>query len=334
MLGIRVVSLSGAALETPLSATFGDAGGDIGRGADCTLVLADPERRISRRQVLISWRDGIHYIRQVGSNLEVELNGVALARDVDCRLDAGDRLRIGPYSLVVERHMPTQVPTSEADPGIGPAHDPSPPTAAELCAALYAGLGLPAPSPPGPSTQDVRRIGSLLRGAIEGTLGLLATRSIAKRELGGGATLPRPVENNPLKFAPSVDTALIHLLGSPHRGFIEPLAAIDDAFSNIRAHEIAVLAGMRTALREVLARFDPATLEPLLSSKALWENRLPGIREAKLWTQFSERYAEIARDIEGEFGSMFGRAFVDAYEKQLDELSNSNSSPKNRKTIP
>ena len=330
MLGIRVVSLSGTALDTPLSATFGDAGGDIGRGVDCTLVLADPERRISRRQAVISWRDGSHYIRQVGSNLEVELDAVALPRDVDCPLHAGAQLRIGPYSLVVEHSA--SAPTSEVDLAVGPTQDASPPTATELYAALYAGLGLPVPSTAAGSTRDVRRIGHLLRGAIEGTLGLLATRSIAKRELGGGATLPRPIENNPLKFASSVDTALTHLLGPAQRGFIEPLAAVNDAFSDLRAHEIAVLTAMRVALNEVLGRFDPSTLEPLLAPKAMWENRLPGIREAKLWAQFSERYAEIVRDIEGEFGSMFGRAFLDAYEKQIDELSI--SLPKHRKTAP
>lgn len=331
MLGIRVVSLSGTALETPLSATFGDAGGDIGRGADCTLVLADPERRISRRQVSISWRDGRHYIRQVGSNLEVELDGVALARDVDCPLSAGAHLRIGPYLLVVESNAPKPTPPSELDLAVGEPTGLRPPTAAELTSALYAGLGLPLPSTSVPSAQDIKRIGSLLRAAIEGTLGLLATRSIAKRELGGGATLPRPIENNPLKFAGNVDTALTALLGPPQRGFIEPLAAISDAFSDLRAHEVAVLAGMRAALGEVLSRFDPAMLEPLLAPKAMWENRLPGIREAKLWAQFSERYAEIARDIEAEYGSMFGRAFLDAYEKQLEELSH--SPPRNRKTM-
>jgi FHA domain-containing protein len=333
MLGIRVVSLSGTALDTPLSATFGDAGGDIGRAADCTLVLADPERRISRRQVVISWRDGGHYIRQVGANLEVELDGVALARDVDYTLNAGARLRIGPYALLVERSVPTPTPAKpDVDLAIAPAPEAAPPSAAELYAALYAGLGLSVPTPSSGTTQDARRIGRLLRGAIEGTLGLLATRSIAKRELGGGATLPRPIENNPLKFAPNVDTALTHLLGPAQRGFIEPLAAVTDAFSDLRAHEIAVLTGMRAALNEVLARFDPAALEPLLAPKAMWENRFPGIREAKLWAQFGERYAELARDIEGEFASMFGRAFIEAYEEQLDELSS--SPPGHRKPVP
>jgi len=88
-----------------------------------------------------------------------------------------------------------------------------------------------------------------------------------------------------------------------------------------------------TAFPKVMGlRIDPATLEPLLAPKAMWENRLPGIREAKLWAQFSERYAEIVRDIEGEFGSMFGRALLDAYERQLDAPSI--SLPRHRKTLP
>lgn len=316
MLGIRVVSLSGAALDTPPSATFGTSGGDIGRGAECTLVLADPERRISRRQAVISWREGRHYIRQIGANLDVAIDGVPLPRDVDCLLNSGAALRIGPYALLVERDD-AEPPSSAASDRA--ATDPAA-TVADLVAALYAGMGLPVPSA-GPTPQDLRRIGGLLRGAIEGTLTLLASRSIAKRELGGGATLPRPLQNNPLKFAPGVEAALAQLLGPEQRGFIEARAAVDEAYSDLRAHEIALLAGMRAAVSDVVARFEPAKLEARLAAKAMWENRLPGLREARLWTLFSERYPELARDIEGEFGSMAGQAFVEAYDRQFQELA-------------
>jgi predicted component of type VI protein secretion system len=347
MLGIRVVSVSGAVLQQPVSALFGDAGGDIGRGSDCTLVLADPSRRISRHQALIGFRTGRHFIRQIGTNLAIEVDGVALPIDVDVPLDSGAQIRIGDYLLRAEvagedraawdgsidgdEPLAGGAPATPAvdllvgeptGPGWrssgSPAYEPL--TVPQMFDALYAGLGLPAPEPAQQTTEDLERIGALLRNAIEGVLALLSTRLIAKREFGATATIPGPRENNPLKFAPDPDAALAHLLGPPQRGFIPPLAAVTDAFNDLRAHEIALLTGMRAALSEVVSRFDPAMLEPRLTPKAAWENLLPGSREAKLWVRFGERYAEITRDIESDFDSLFSRAFREAYERQLAEL--------------
>ena len=354
------MSQSGAPIGAPLSAVFGDAGGDIGRGADCTLVLADPERRISRRQALITCRDGRHFIRQVGANLEIEIDGVPLPLDVDFPLLAGAQIRIGAYLLRAEytsslAAVPPlledgeDAPASQEPPaaddllaaevdlivgdptGFGQRSVPNaqsaqaPMSVPELFAALYAGLGLPAPAPADQSVQTLNHIGGLLRNTVEGTLSLLAARSIAKRELGASMTLPQPRENNPLKFAPDLDTALAHLLRPAQRGFVPPLAAVTDAFNDLRAHEVAVLVGMRAVFVDVLSRFDPASLVTALAPMSPWESLFPGSREAKLWAQFGERYAEIARDVEGGFDTLFGRAFREAYETQLAELAHPSS---------
>jgi FHA domain-containing protein len=194
-------------------------------------------------------------------------------------------------------------------------------SATDAFAALYTGLGIPMPAPVNRSAEQLELIGSLLRKAIEGTLSLLATRAVAKRELGAGATQAQARQNNPLKFSPDGQAALTHLLGPAQPGFVEPLAALADAFGDLRAHELAVLAGMRSALDEVLSRFDPATLEQRLAPKGLWENLLPGNREAKLWTQFGAQHAQILREAEDDFDSLFGRAFREAYEMQLAEIA-------------
>ena len=67
------------------------------------------------------------------------------------------------------------------------------------------------------------------------------------------------------------------------------------------------------------------TLVDGLGPGSAWESLLPGGREAKLWMRFGERYAEITRDIEGDFNTLFGRAFREAYETQLAELMRSPS---------
>jgi type VI secretion system FHA domain protein len=221
-------------------------------------------------------------------------------------------------------HAPA--PPAEAAPGgidlvvgdtssYGAAGGPSP---HDLIGALYAGLGIEPPALNSP--QQLRLIGALLRATVAGTLGLLASRTIAKRELGAGRTLPQTQQNNPLKFAPHVDAALAQLLAPPQRGFIAPLAAVGAAFDDLRAHEVAVLAGMRAALEAVLARFDPHTLESRLASKGVWENLVPVNHKARLWERFGEQHAEIMREVEDDFDALFGDAFLEAYEAQLARL--------------
>jgi FHA domain-containing protein len=78
---------------------------------------------------------------------------------------------------------------------------------------------------------------------------------------------------------------------------------------------------MRAALDAVLARFDPEALEQRLAPKAMWDNVLPSARKARLWERYGEQYAQILREIEGDFDSLFGRAFLSAYQAQLAELA-------------
>lgn len=335
MIAIGIVSCDGMELDAlPPPVTFGEAGGDIGRSNSCTLVLADVQRRISRKHALIAWRDGQHFIRQIGSIVDIELNGARLAVDTDYALEPGAEIRIGPYLLrasavaaaaLQELDLVVGEPTGA---GVRPAV-PSPETVPRALAqddgfvALYAGLKMAVPAPAQRSAEQLALIGALLRKAIEGVLQLLAVRTIAKRELGASRTLLQTRENNPLKFSPNVDAALVHLLGPAQRGFIAPLTAVGGAFDDLRAHEVAMLSGMRAALDEVLSRFDPKSLEQRLGPRAMWESLLPASRKAKLWESYDERYTEIVQEIEGDFDSLFGRAFLRAYEQQLAQLSRS-----------
>ena len=53
MLTIRVISYKDAPVDTPVSAEFREDGGTIGRSPECTLVLPDPERVISRTHATV-----------------------------------------------------------------------------------------------------------------------------------------------------------------------------------------------------------------------------------------------------------------------------------------
>ncbi|MEO5695672.1 MAG: type VI secretion system-associated FHA domain protein TagH, partial [Burkholderiaceae bacterium] len=192
----------------------------------------------------------------------------------------------------------------------------------ELFEALYAGMVIAAPASAPKSAAQMQLVGALLRAAVEGALGLLAARGIAKHEFGAAHTLIQARENNPLKFAAGADDALSRLLQLPEHGFIAALPAVSETFDALRAHEVALLAAMRAALQAVVDRFDPAAVERDLADKGgVWESLLPGHHKARLWECYCEQHAELNRGIEDNLNALFAGAFNAAYEAQVERLT-------------
>ena len=115
--------------------------------------------------------------------------------------------------------------------------------------------------------------------------------------------------------------ALQHLPGPTVPGFLRADEAMRDAFRDLRAHELAVMAGMRSALAGLLQRFDPKALESRITGKSGLGMLLAGGRRAQLWEAYQELFGQLSAEAEDDFHEVFGRAFVQAYEEQLDRLS-------------
>ena len=102
MIKISVISYDKQAVQEPLSAVFGPAGGSMGRGSDNSLILPDPNCHISRRQASIK-SDGMrHSIMNLSQVSQIRINGkkTPLAADID--LHFGDEIEVGLYLLRAE----------------------------------------------------------------------------------------------------------------------------------------------------------------------------------------------------------------------------------------
>ncbi|MEO7548009.1 MAG: type VI secretion system-associated FHA domain protein TagH [Ramlibacter sp.] len=191
----------------------------------------------------------------------------------------------------------------------------------ELTRAFLAGANMQASALPHGLTPEIMAVvGSLLHSATAGAIGMLAIRANIKREVQANVTIISSEANNPLKFLPDAETVLQQLLGKKIPGFMGPDEAMKDAFNDLRAHEAGVIAGTRAALGEVLGKFDPAVLGERLVGGSLLERALPAVRKTKLWDLYLERYAHIRREAEDDFQSIFGRAFVEAYEHETARM--------------
>jgi len=228
-------------------------------------------------------------------------------------------------AIAVAKATPFQTPPPASrdtpPPSTTPAPQPqagapsAPPDA--LLAALLQGLGYQGPKVETLTPELMHRVGVLLREATQGTVDLLVARSATKREIRAASTMIMQRENNPLKFSPTADAALAHLLQGDIPGFMPAVEAMRDAYSDLRAHQFGVMAGMRNALEGLLKRFTPEQLEQRLSRGSKLAALLPMARRSQLWEAYLALHEEISREAEDDFHKLFGREFLRAYEEQI-----------------
>ena len=195
-----------------------------------------------------------------------------------------------------------------------------PPDALAVWNALCEGAGVRLDPPPNTGPAFMRVVGMMLRSSVEGTVQLMAMRQATRQELQAQVTVIRPSNNNPLKFAPDGQSAMEQVLQPAVRGFLPGPAAMTDAMNDLLGHAIGTMAGTRAALEGVLKRFGPQELEAKLADKSVLDSVLPMNRKAKLWELYLQHYESIRDEAQEDFHTLFGRAFLAAYEQQLERL--------------
>src|SRR5258706_2835501 len=86
----------------------------IGRGEECTLVLEDPKKHISRVHVELEEKDeGTFYLTIVSKVNPVFVNGKKQAPGSPVDLSAGDRFELGEYELEL-LPQPSAAPKADA----------------------------------------------------------------------------------------------------------------------------------------------------------------------------------------------------------------------------
>ncbi|MBD8271060.1 type VI secretion system-associated FHA domain protein TagH, partial [Pseudomonas fluorescens] len=208
---------------------------------------------------------------------------------------------------------PVSAPPPVVEPVALPAGDARP--QADLLQAFLRGAGLDQLRlDRADACAQMESIGRSYRLMVEGLIDVLRARASLKGEFRMQQTMIRPAENNPLKFAPNADEALLLLLRHGNPAFMAPDAAVRDSFDDLRAHQLAVMAGVEAALKHLLLRFEPAQLEERMGKPGGLSSLFNGSRQAQYWQQFTELYSNISREAQEDFQDLFGREFSRAYE--------------------
>lgn len=169
-------------------------------------------------------------------------------------------------------------------------------------------------------TEISQVVGELVRETIAGMMKVLSSRSSIKNEFRMNVTTIQPVENNPLKFSANIDDAMENMFLKSGNAFLKPVEAVREGFDGIAEHQVAILAGIRSAFKGVIERFNPDTLENRFE-KFHKGGIIPGSSKARNWDAYASYYKELVEDMDNSFQHLFGYDFVQAYEDQLQKLA-------------
>nr|MDQ2695956.1 type VI secretion system-associated FHA domain protein TagH [Pseudomonadota bacterium] len=178
--------------------------------------------------------------------------------------------------------------------------------------------------------QALQRLGALLRVTVRGVLDLLQARN----EVRTGFNIPShtqvgAINNNPFKSLTVAragprsreEQVLGLLLGGPDPAYLPPVQALQQAFDDVKAHELAVMAGMEAALAQLLERFRPDNLKARIDQGSVLDNVLPGGRRARYWEEFQRLYEEIVQEARDDSQKLFEGEFERAYEALVRKLA-------------
>lgn len=182
------------------------------------------------------------------------------------------------------------------------------------CFAQGAGLtGLPALTSKQQEEMMVSA-GAVFREMVDGMMQVLRARSEEKREISlraADVTLLKREKNNPLKFIPTVDDAIMILLFQNNPAYIGAGLAVREGFEDVMRHQMAMRAGMQASMAKILASLDPKSFEQKFEDGIVFQ------KKAKCWDAFSKAYPGL---MEEAMEDLFGEAFASAYEEQMRVL--------------
>lgn len=223
-----------------------------------------------------------------------------------------------------ERHNDARLAIDPQDNAPRRAQVSQPMDQDRLIAALLDGMGLSNGHATPVDEEQMRITGRMLSLFSQGTVALLSSRSILKRGVKADMTMILNEANNPFKILPSGKTVLMQMYQSQMPGFMPPEQAVRDALVDLQAHQLGMIAGIRAITAAMLQSFNPQRLEEQARADGL-VSKLPfsTAKKAALWDYFMRNYQRTAGEIEDDFHTLFGEAFLHAYDMEVNQYKDS-----------
>jgi len=222
------------------------------------------------------------------------------------------------------RRPPPVAKSAPPAPASPPKSAPGPASSEEAqLRALFEAAGIEGLDP---STDAAKTLGGMLRVALGGIMDALRMRERMKDDLRMRGTTFKAADNNPLKFSANVEDAFHNLLVKRNPAYLPPVDAFEQAFHDVRDHQVALPAAMRLAFESMLAQFDPLRLQEEFDRQM--RGSIIGVpSKLRYWDLYRDKYGDLIKDAEAGFRTLFGEAFARAYEEHLERLKQPSRSP-------
>lgn len=159
--------------------------------------------------------------------------------------------------------------------------------------------------------------GQMLRETVLGLMESLKTRSDVKSRMRLNQTTIQPGENNPLKFSPSVDEAVLKLLDPHSSRYLGPIDAIRESFADIRTHQTALVSAIQAACDELLNRIEPGELQERFDRGLKRGPLLGATNKMKYWDLYTEFYQVLNQRGEQGLPTLFAEEFARTYAEKV-----------------
>ncbi len=165
-----------------------------------------------------------------------------------------------------------------------------------------------------------RNLGQMLLVVMSGVIDVLRAREEVTDKFRVAQPRLRPSGNNPLKLSVDAHDALFNLFVKRNAAYLGPVEAFEEAFDELRYHQLAELEGMQTAFQSVIADLHPDRLEAQFDRQVTSASILPMLSKGVYWDLYSDMVQQIVADRDKSFRSLFVERFVQAYEEQFERL--------------
>ncbi|BCM17226.1 type VI secretion system-associated FHA domain protein TagH [Mesorhizobium sp. J8] len=194
----------------------------------------------------------------------------------------------------------------------GPAVPPSRPAEADaILREIAKAAGMPPDMLQARDPHDVAaEIGAVLRITVEQLSLLLKARAAAKvLAKSAHRTMIGAEDNNPLKFVPGTDDILEIMFAKRRAGYLDARHSVEDAFHDLKSHEIATYAAMQTALSRLLDDLSPEAIAKKIPPASF------SSRKSQAWDALVATWRTMEDKHENGMLDVFLAYFAEAYAK-------------------
>jgi type VI secretion system protein ImpI len=157
-------------------------------------------------------------------------------------------------------------------------------------------------------------IGLFIRLTAQNLAQMLSSRAESKTLIRSSSrTMVRAVENNPLKFAGSLDEALAIMFDGPARQYLDARATVEKSFSDLKTHQVLTYGAMQDALDALFEDLAPERIDRSIEA----DHGLGRFasRKAKLWDIYVDRWRAKTKRADGRLLEAFMALFAEAYDR-------------------